>query len=313
MFLSFTVSALSDPTLKIPVLNILVAAALADFEPAKAILPRVYAFFEKELPSEIDNRIVEWLASAVSTGSTIAISELKVRGCATPSESVQLFRKLGGYNQFYSMIDRSPHPRAEPGGQRRTGGPMRSYSRLHWYATYGNFEEMMHFLDTHEIDHIDPMSHDNETPLYLACARGDWKIASELLNLGADPAVSCTAFGLTCLHWVFGFDSDVLTIAIKELVARGADLNAVASEETPFFHYPFTLPAGTPLHWAVATSSHDAVQAFVELGADLLIRSGSDLYAYNDGVRPNDQFGDLSFAIHSPEGGPMLRLISWSY
>lgn len=54
-------------------------------------------------------------------------------------------------------------------------------------------------------------------------------------------------------------------------------------------HYPFSLPVGTPLHWAVETSVPGAVQALLRQGASPSLRDGSDPYAFDEDVRELDR------------------------
>jgi ankyrin repeat protein len=83
------------------------------------------------------------------------------------------------------------------------------------------------------------------TPLWYAVARGENPaLVKHLLGLGADPN--------HCL-WATGFRDDVATI--KRLVAAGAEIDAVAEDETPFLG-------------AVKTSHFKAAKALLELGAD---------------------------------------------
>lgn len=56
------------------------------------------------------------------------------------------------------------------------------------------------------------------------------------------------------------------------------------------YHYPFTLPQGSALHWAVLMQCHSAIKALIENGADPRLRNGSDPYAYDDRIRPFHTF-----------------------
>jgi ankyrin repeat protein len=115
------------------------------------------------------------------------------------------------------------------------------------------------------------------------------------------------------MHWIFAFNEGSQNDVVSELIGHGADLNAKTSHEVPFLHYPFRLPSGTPLHWAVATFSHSAVKILVEHGADVLIRDGSDPYIYDDRVRILNKFEGLnqeaySFSETGTEGLSSLEL-----
>ena len=83
------------------------------------------------------------------------------------------------------------------------------------------------------------------TPLWYAIARGrNLPLAKHLLSRGADPN--------HCL-WAAGFNDDVA--AIRLLLARGADVDPVAEDETPFLA-------------AVKTSHFGSARVLLEHGAD---------------------------------------------
>ncbi len=284
LFLVFTASQPSRLNTEGRALDVLVAAARSGYEPAQGIVPAAHKFFQLEPQQQIKEHITEWLKSAVSSGSTLAIPELGKLDLPTLYDAISDFKINGGYNRFYCAIDPSFNNTGALQNQRTHGSNFR-YSHLHWLATYGNLSALLDYFNTNTGYEIDDMTENQETPLYLACARGSWEVAAEFMRRGACPLVRCTSFEISCMHWVFAFDQRFQAEAVIELKGRGADLNARTSTEVPFFHYPFVLPAGTPLHWAVATSSHKTVQVLVAQGADLLIRDGSDPYVYDGRVR----------------------------
>ncbi|ERF73239.1 hypothetical protein EPUS_08790 [Endocarpon pusillum Z07020] len=284
LFLAFTASQPSDQNTEDRALNILVAAARSGYEPAQGIIPAAHKFFQLEPQQHIKELITEWLKSAVGSGSTLAIPELEKLDPPTLYDAISDFRINGGYNRFYCAIDPSFNNSVAPQNKPTQRSSFR-YSRLHWLATYGNLSALLDYFNTNRGYGIDDMTDNQETPLYLACARGSWEIAAELMRRGACASVRCTSFEISCMHWVFAFGEMFQAEAVIQLKGRGADLNARTSTEVPFFHYPFVLPAGTPLHWAVATSSHKTIQVLVTQGADLLIRDGSDPYVYDGRVR----------------------------
>ena len=290
MFLAFTISPPSHSNTQNPALDVLVDAARRGYEPAQSVVKVAYEFFWLELQADVKEHLTIWLKRAVATGSTAAKSELEKLDLPALRDATTKFRCNGGYNKFYDTESTSwsetwatQHPK--PPGIRF------GYSHIHRLATFGTLPELLDYFDKNEACEIDAMTHNRETPLYLACARGSWEIAAELLRRGACPSIKCTIFEISCMHWVFAFDEKFQAEAIIELGCRRAGLNAATSQEIPFLHYPFVLPAGTPLHWAIATSSHTAVQALVEQGADVLIRNGSDPYIYDNRVRILNTFG----------------------
>lgn len=76
--------------------------------------------------------------------------------------------------------------------------------------------------------------------------------------------------------------------------------------EVPFFHWPFILPAGTPLHWAVVVGADIAIRALIANGARACIRDKSDPYKYDSEIRALDKFGgDGQEAFSIPQTQPL--------
>lgn len=271
-------------------LDFLLSAARAGSSPAKAAVPDVFEFFGKS-PSPADvPKMAHWLRTAVSDGSTAAKSRLRnTIGPSAVDECLVSFRNRGGYAHCYKY-----HIYTPPGRDPWT-------ATLHRLAGYGRHQEMDEFLNlmaSREDFDIEQKTENGETALYIACARGAWQVANTLLDRGASARAKCTGYGISCIHWVFALDDNDQSKAIKRLVASGVDLDATAERPVPLMHYPYLLPTGTALHWAVATSSHSAVRALVENGADLSIRDASDPYKHDLRVREAD-FGSSELDIYS--------------
>jgi ankyrin repeat protein len=226
--------------------------------------------------------VASWMEMAVVTGSVHARADLRELDGKRLSKIMESFRNRGGYNMLYWDVDCHPDVHVPPEVDKVAG-----QTKLHRLAAFGSCKELEGYLDEHHALPIDALSERGETALYIACARGSWKHAELLLGRGAEPSVKCTASRITSLHWIFAFDSAICGIAVKKMLGAGADIDALIDPnvEVPFPHYPFVLPAGTPLHWAVATSSHDAIRALIEAGASPLLRNGSDAYMYDDRIR----------------------------
>ncbi|KAH9995155.1 hypothetical protein F4779DRAFT_636688 [Xylariaceae sp. FL0662B] len=260
-------------------LDVLVAAAKQGYRPAQAVILDVFDFYDKALPDEANDDLVTYLRNAVSTGSTFARRHLESRDPMAFSTSIRCFKSSGGYGSFYCK--------------------KAQHSQLHSITTSGTAVQLQNYLSSTPGIDIDQKTIDGESPLYLACARGSWDIVTELLDRGASASGDYSKYHITCLHWIFAFDPSVQCKAITRLIQNGADINAKASQPLPFFHYPFELPAGTPLHWAIVTRSHKAVQTLVENGAGLNVRDGSDPYRYDHRVRILGAFGSLNQDTYS--------------
>ncbi|KAI1088281.1 hypothetical protein F5B19DRAFT_496567 [Rostrohypoxylon terebratum] len=261
------------------ILDVLVVAAKIGYPPAQAVILDVFEFYKKKLPNEVDGDLVTYLQSAVSTGSVFARRHLQSRDPMVLSTSIRRFKYNGGYGSYYCK--------------------QVQHNRLHSIVTNGSVAQLKDYLSsTVKID-INQRNTHGDSLLYLACARGSWDIVAELLDRGASASGAYSKYHITCLHWAFAFDPSDQPKAIKRLIQSGADINAKVSQPLPFFHYPFELPAGTPLHWAIVTQSHEAVQALVESGADVNVRDGSDPYQYDHRVRVLGAFGSLNQDVYS--------------
>lgn len=171
--------------------------------------------------------------------------------------------------------------------------------QLYSIVSKGTVGELRSFLKDFPKTNMDEKTLNAETALYLSCARGSWDMALELLNHGAKAYGGCTQFQMTCLHWVFALDPPVQSTAVARLVQGGADIDAVTPRPVPFIHYPFSLPAGTPLHWAIATGSYTAIQALLDNEAKVTLRDGSDPYRYDERVRMLNSFGETLNDVYS--------------
>jgi ankyrin repeat protein len=224
-------------------------------------------------------KIIEWLAIAIGTGSLNARDDLQKINVAATRRAIADFDKRGGYNMAYLNLEGIP-PWPSP-------TDAHEINQLHWLSAFGTIEALRYHLDEYPNIAVNTVSGRHETALYMACARGSWEHVKTLLDTNADPSIKCTASGITCMHWIIAFDMPVCKLAVRGLVEAGAKVDALVSvrEDTPFPHYPFVLPAGTPLHWAVATARHEAIKALIDAGASPSIRNGCDPYMYDDRVR----------------------------
>jgi ankyrin repeat protein len=248
---------------------------------AKALVPNVLEFYGREAPPEVRHHILPWLKDAVESGSILARSDLERLDPAALVKSIQAFQDHGGYSNIYL---KDPNCTA-----------------LHEIVISGSTTQVRDFCSSHENYNIEERTACDETPLYLACARGEMDIATELISRGASASVTCTEFGISCLHWVFTYTEPFLNRAIVRLREAGADIDAMTVEPVPFPHYPFILPAGSALHWAIATGNHAAARALIEQGASLNIRNGSDPYRYDRRVRVLEGVGIDQDPYSEPE------------
>jgi serine/threonine protein kinase/ankyrin repeat protein len=266
----------SDPGMMI---QLLLEASKRGLNVARSLLPVMHRYYGIDLPEETASNLQDWLKSAVADGSIVARPELERIAHGELYESIRTFQDAGGYNQIYSKYSSYNAEVAEE-SKLEYGWDM-----LHYLAAYGTEEEVERYLQSTEHIDINAFTRYNETALYLASVRGSYRIMLKLLLRGSDPSIPCTEYEITCMHWLFSFHEDIQDELVAELIARGADIDAKAKWGLPFLHYPFILPAGSPLHWAVVMSSRKATEILVKKGANVLIRDGSYPYAFDKRVR----------------------------
>jgi ankyrin repeat protein len=281
-------------------LNTLFIAAVRGSESARGVVSRVLEYYDTLPQDEVRNHFADWLRRSAATGSLIAKEELNRVDPTILLSCLEYFRQMGGYARHYDPID----PQKE--------GPLEDYIPspgdypLHWLATYGSFEVLIYMLDSQGPYEINAMNDAGATPLYNACARGSWKIAQALLDHGADASIQCTSIGITCLHWLFAFDEHDQEHACSRLVSAGADVDAMTALITPFLHYPFVLPLGSSLHWAVVLGAQTTVKVLIQAGANVLLRNDGDHYVYDGRVRVLDKWAAnqeaYSVPLHKVEG-----------
>lgn len=285
----------------------LVTAALLGSAPAMGLLPLVCRSLRCKLPYKAQRFESQWLTEAVETGSMLAGLELKKIDSDAFRAAANTFRKYGGYNQFFHYHS----------GQRADRFAFRQWAEgyrdrvkefnLYFEAAFGNSHHIKESLKRLPID-VNASDQWNQTALYFSCLRGNWDVAEVLLANGADPSISYLPGGFTCLHWIFAFDEEWVEHAAKALVKSGASVMASTYEELPLFHYPFLLPCGTPLHWAVATCQNAAIKSLLALGADPFVRNGDDPYIYDDRFRLTTNFRGPDWLHYSIADGPTLGL-----
>ncbi|KAF2184801.1 ankyrin [Zopfia rhizophila CBS 207.26] len=286
--------------------NIVQDAAVRGSKPAQGVIATVLRHIDATITKEVSICIPGWLRTAVASGSILARKELENTEPTSISACLEIFRATGGYAGHYCSM--SPWSFSSADHTSPTG-----YSHLHWLATFGPPAQLIAYLESGNPYKIDETTDGEETPLYLACARGSWERVEALLDHGADPTIQCTSFNISCLHWLFAFDDNQHDAVVSRLLACGADLDALAACTTPFLHYPFVLPSGTALHWAVAVGAHKAIETLIRKGADVRIRDGSDPYVSDRRVREQMYFGGPNMQAYSKPSDTVQGLSPLDY
>ena len=256
-------------------------------------MSKVFAYVDEPIPAAIQQHLCECSANAVFSGSLLARESLKAFDGESFTDAKNVFHDMGGFNQFYTQV-KSETVQILANGMPSNREMLATYGHdwIHWCAIYASCQELKAYLGRcYEFD-INSRTSTGETALFLACVRGSWDIAEELIGHGASPSVVCTQANVTCLHWLFAFDEGMQYDMASHLIKGGADINAISSVDMPIYHYPFILPRGSPLLWAVVMQCHTATAALLASGADPLLRCGNDPYVYDDRVRVLDTIRD---------------------
>lgn len=266
-----------DPQQQDMILTLLNKAARGGVQPAQAIIFRVYEFFQKEIDPDLECNRRNWLSDSIRTGALFLTSEVQAIDPILFDASISSFRESGGYNLYYSQI--GPDTLAEHiQGYKVSGIPLdepinpRGDSIIHLLASSASPKATHALKDMVAPDHVNILNDLGETPLYRACLCGSSMTVLLLLSLGADASIRPDPDGPTCLHWLSVFDPLDIPQVADGLISHGADINILCTQRTKMFHYPFVLPVGTPLHWAVQFSCAEAVKALLSHGASPFAR-----------------------------------------
>ncbi|KAF3907038.1 hypothetical protein AA313_de0203579 [Arthrobotrys entomopaga] len=226
-------------------------------------------------PAVPSDTFQQWAFDAVATGFTLGT---KTTNPLTVQLAASQFRENSGYNS-YQYLEQSgirsvlsfrmdlqemrDYLRSSKFqsyiGQLPTDGFDRN-SSLHFAALSGDAEIAKEIINRHTDRpwQLNPLNFYNETPLLLACRGGNAGIAKMLLEGGSSGHMRDGS--PSPLHWLFALPEPSMNEICELLVTKAkARLNCIAPE-TPMVHFPFYMPAGTPLVWAIAAGSLPAVQ-----------------------------------------------------
>lgn len=295
-------------------LNLLCAAALKDHRPSQSIIFRIYAYFQRSPPPHVESSKSLWLAMSVSEGAHFVSAELQRINAHLHKDSVERFRNSGGYNRFFSTsselnpLDIVSWVSKEAHDSSNLTKPLNSRgdTALHIAAIQNQSPALLELLRISALTDINALNTFGETPLYRACVAGLTENVLQLLSRNADALLRPSEESPGCLHWIFQFDPEDINILVNELVSHGASVNARSIQAIGIPYYPFELPFGTALHWAVEMSAPEAVNALLRHRADACLRDGSDPYKFDQSVRHLDRI--LPHGICSVAGRPTLGL-----
>ena len=299
-------------------------AARATFLPAQGIAYRVAEAQGLEKQEDSSN-VLSWLRNAANAGSLTAFEDLARRSLGLRQEARKAFRKAGGYvsldsadygisvshsDDLHTMTIETASRICDSVGSADFKLDTQGNCLLHYAALLGR-PDIIKYLVTERGASIDVLNHQRETPLYTACQLGDAATVKTLVQLKANAAISSQPFHISCLHWLFNFESDEIR-SVAELLIKDGHANVEArikphtiglvKQHLPTLHFPFHWPFGTPFHWAIAARSHPAASVLLEHNADI---DGFDFAEWD-----NDRQTALTLAMYRSDADMVEYLIS---
>lgn len=285
-----------DPKTRDLLLELLHSGAEKGSKPLRASMYIVHEYFQTTPKADVYELKLPWMSEAVASGAFFLRKLLQPLNSSLLERGIQAFQDQGGYNQFYAAFSREAASEALMQASledvillnRKMSLNSRGDKLLHILSSataYKELGDMVQLMDPQEVNSLNDCG---ETALYRACMAGGTANVQLLLSHGADASIAPSPGGPTCLHWLFQFNPRDVDVIARELIKSGAPIHAHSKQKIPILYYPFTLPMGTPLHWAVENSAAEATRALLCQGADPSVRDGCDPYAYDDIVRNLD-------------------------
>ena len=258
--------------------------ALAGNPRAQASIYRFFISFQHEIPEDVWPNIFSWLSIAVFSGFFTAEEDLaNLLQTDILEASKNVLRKRYGGTGAKRFADTYfphlfPHSSQDEFDASQTEKFLQDPSSrhikislfgdklLHLCASCNLGGTMSKLLDesTHDVNEGNEQG---ETPLLLACRAGNYHVAMQLLDSGADPNIA-NFLGDIPLQWLLSFKQDQVAGIGKRLVELTQGIDPVAglwqytfSGENAFIH-------GTPLMRAVSRNRIDVVRFLIDAGAD---------------------------------------------
>lgn len=280
-------------------IQMLLLSAENGFPPAQAVINRVFQSYNIDWPSEYIGKKVSWLLRGTEAGCMIARSDLMKIDCSLAQNATATFLKEGAFRKHYSTqlndeqwagagiqnrVDISDRTQNTPTKTISSDAP----SRL---ARFSVDQGIDAHLEIHPVLKVESDLSNSEV-LYEACLAGCSTVVRQLCRDGVNAGICGKPNGATCLHWLFNFQPEEMNEIATLLINNGANVNShlKTTRPAPRFFFPFTWPAGTPLHWAVGVSSTSAVAVLLRHDIDCRSRNRVDPYKYDIDCRYLSQY-----------------------
>ena len=148
----------------------------------------------------------------------------------------------------------------------------RGDSVLHFAAMCGRWAPLKSLVLDHKMN-INQRNPLGETPLLCACRAGQGGTTIYCLQIFRADASLAANNGETPLHWLIQFGDENIEAILKDMLSRGAKIDAATTERLSHSYYPasidmdFRMP-GTALAWAVHDNRPHIVRTLLKYGAD---------------------------------------------
>lgn len=275
-------------------IQMLLVSAENGFAPAQAVINRVFQSYNIDWPSEYIEKRLFWLLRGTEAGCMIAKSDLMKIDSSLAQNATATFFKDGAFREHYST-QLNDEQWAEAGNQNRVDKFDQTQNTRNKTISFNAPSRLARFSVGQGVDahvEIHPMLKTetdlfNSEVLYKACLAGCSTVVRQLCRDGVKAGVFGKPNGATCLHWLFNFQPEDMNEIATLLINNGANVHShlKTTRPAPRFFFPFTWPAGNPLHWAVGVSSTSAVAILLRHGIDCRSRNRVDPYKYDINCR----------------------------
>ncbi|KAL4783729.1 hypothetical protein BJX76DRAFT_357750 [Aspergillus varians] len=308
-------------------LNWISVLAERQYVPMQAIVVRMYDYFNRPMPLQVQQKANEYLANGVVNGSLTALLDyatywpkllyqtwdspknffLRSRTFHANGTGFRLDQKAAELQETAAVYEKMRMMGGETPLVRQLYGLDKGNTLLHGCAMLCLPETVQLLLAEFKVD-VNACNDNGDTPLLLACRNGKFPIILKLVAKGAR-ADTPNNYGETPLHWVLnipnemivqgGIHGNMLSLAIDMLMYAGGSLGAEAEMWCSAGDYFNRLrwAAGTPLHRAVSRRNIPAAKALILRGADAMAVDGSA-----------ERLTPIDIALHQ-HNEPMLRLL----
>lgn len=148
---------------------------------------------------------------------------------------------------------------------------MRGDTLAHYAAACGDYKSLKALLGRFGFD-VNCRNDAGDTPLICASRSGQGGTMILLLQtFGADPSLAANN-GETALHWLISFNDATVPAVAKDLLTRGADLEAMTNERVAHHTVPWIVDAerlmpGAAIAWAACRNRPEIVRVLLDAGA----------------------------------------------